>query len=102
MSSEPSPNSNETNSFPLNSPPTITHNPLYNRVVLQSQDRSVPDSRNSFSPNGQIDLLLAASEACNNVQEQTPIREVSTVASTPFETPIHTSPSKDCDIYVFI
>ena len=56
------------------------------------QDRSVPDSRNSFSPNGQIDLLLAASEACNNVQEQTPIREVSTVA--PIETPIRTSPSK--------
>ena len=47
-----------------------------------------------------IDLLLAASEACNNVQEQTPIREVSTVAPT--ETPIRTSPSKDCDIYVFI
>ena len=96
MSSEPSPNSNKINSFPLNSQPTIRHNPLYNRVVSQSQDRSVPDSRNSFSPNGQIDLLLAASEACNNVQEQTPIREVSTVAPT--ETPIRTSPSKDCDV----
>ena len=101
MSSEPSPNSNKINSFPLNSQPTIRHNPLYNRVVSQLQDRSVPDFRNSFSPNGQIDLLLAASsEASKNVQEQTPIREVSTVAPT--ETPIRTSPSKDCDIYVFI
>ena len=92
MSSEPPPNSNETNSFPLNSPPTIRNNHLYNRVVSQSQDRSVPESRNLFSPNGQIDLLLAASRACHNVQEQTPIREVSTVAA--IETPIRSSPSK--------
>ena len=92
MSSEPPPNSNQTNSFPLQSPPPIRHIPNSTRVVSQTQERSVPQSRNLFSPNGQIDLLLAASEACNSVQEQTPLRDVSTVPPT--ATPIHKSPSK--------
>ena len=94
MSSEPPPNDNETTSFPLSSPPRPICNNLHNiRPVLQSQDSTVSQSRTVFSPNTQLDLLLRATEQCNNIEPQTPMREVSTVATT--DTPIHKSPSKE-------
>ena len=66
MSSNAPPSDQETSSVPLNSPPLTSNNP-HNVVVTQSQDRSPSQSRNQFSPNGQIDLLLQASEEIDQI-----------------------------------
>ena len=91
MSSNAPPSDQETSSVPLNSPPLTSNNP-HNVVVTQSQDRSPSQSRNLFSPNGQIDLLLQASEEIDHIVHQTPTILSSTISQV--ATPVIDSPTK--------
>ena len=81
MSSNAPPSDNETSPFPLNSSPLTSNNPRDVRVVTQSQERLPSQSQNLFSPNGQIDLLLQASEEVDHIEHQTPTILSSTIKS---------------------
>ena len=60
--------------------------------MLQSQERAVSQSQNEHSPNAQFDLLLRATEAVDRIEDQTPTRGISAVAS--IHTPVIHSPTK--------
>ena len=67
----------ETQSFPLNSPPLIQHTRTSIGIVSQSQERAVSQSHNEHSPSAQFDLLLRAHEAIDGNVDQTPARGIS-------------------------
>ena len=61
----------ETQSFPLNSPPLIQHTRTNIGIVSQSQ--AVSQLHNDHSPtNTQFDLLLRAHEEIDGIVDQTP------------------------------
>ena len=92
MTSNAPPSDSETSPYTLNSSPLAHNNPHNVGVVSQSQRRSPSQSRNIFSPNGQIDLLLQASEEVDNIEHQTPT--ILTSAVPPVATPVVASPTK--------
>ena len=82
----------ETPSNYLNSPPLIHHTRTSIGIVSQSQERAVSQSQNEHSPNAQFDLLLRATEVIDRIEDQTPTRGISAVAS--IRTPVIHSPTK--------
>ena len=75
MTSNAPPNEPENTSFTLNSPPPIHPSHPNVGMVTQLQERTLSQSSNLFSPSAQFDLLLSATDECDNNDLQTLIQE---------------------------